>query len=318
MTDTRASRGVHVGLLLNQEEVPGRPAPRWTDIERIATDAETLGFDSLWLVDHLLWRTDPWERGGSDEIGVWECWTTLAALARATTRVSLGTLVTCAAYRHPVLLAKMVETVEEISGGRLILGIGAGDYEPEYEMLGQGFDRRVGRFEEALQVIVPLLRTGAVDHAGEFFTIPDFRLRPRGPRADGPPILIGTLAQRPRMLRLVAQYADIWNVWAGGALEAGQLAPAREAVDEACRQAGRDPRTLRRSAMVVVSLDRSMHGRPGVISGGPQEIATALLAYVDQGVDMLQIGLFPTDHHALVVLGDALAAFRSAVSGPTR
>ena len=312
MYDTTGARRTQIGLLLNQEEVPGFPEPRWTDIERIATDAEELGFDSLWLVDHFLWRSDPWDRGTSGELGVWECWTTLAALARATRRMSLGTLVTCTAYRHPALLAKMAETVDEISGGRLILGLGAGDYEPEYRMFGQAFDRRVGRFEEALQVIVPLLRTGAVDHEGEFFSVPDFRLRPRGPRTTGPPILIGSLANRPRMLRLVAQYADIWNVWAGGALDADQLGPARQAVDEACRQGGRDPRTLRRSAMVVVSLDGTMRGRPGVISGGPEEIADGLLAYVDGGLDMLQIGLFPTNPDALAVLGDALASLRSA------
>lgn len=312
MTDPRAKRRVDVGLLLNQEEVPGRPAPRWSDLERIATDAEELGLDSLWLVDHLLWRSDPWDRGAPGDLGVWECWTTLAAVARATRRVSLGTLVTCTGYRHPALLAKMAETVDEISGGRLILGVGAGDYEPEYRMLGQPFDRRVSRFEDALRVLVPLLRTGAVDHDGEFFRVPDFRLRPRGPRTSGPPILIGTLAQRPRMLRLVAEHADIWNVWAGGALDADQLRPACQAVDEACRQAGRDPRTLRRSAMVVVSLDGTMQGRPGVISGGPQEIAGALLAYVEAGFDMLQIGLFPTDPDALGVLARAVASVRAA------
>jgi alkanesulfonate monooxygenase SsuD/methylene tetrahydromethanopterin reductase-like flavin-dependent oxidoreductase (luciferase family) len=312
VTDTRTGRRVQIGLLLNQEEVPGAPVPRWRDIERIATGAEELGFDSLWLVDHLLWSSDPWDRGASGELGVWECWTTLAALARATRRVSLGTLVTCTAFRHPALLAKMAETVDEISDGRLILGLGAGDHEPEYRMFGQGFERRVGRFEEALQVIVPLLRTGAVHHDGEFFSVPDFRLRPRGPRSTGPPILIGSLANRPGMLRLVAQHADIWNVWAGGALDAKQVGLAGQAVEEACRQQGRDPGTLRRSAMVAVSLDGTMQGRPGVISGGPEEIAEALRAYVDEGMDMLQIGLFPTDPEALVVLGRAVASLRSA------
>jgi alkanesulfonate monooxygenase SsuD/methylene tetrahydromethanopterin reductase-like flavin-dependent oxidoreductase (luciferase family) len=312
VTETTDGPRVEIGLVLNSEEVPGQRPPRWSDIERIATDAEDLGFDSLWLVDHLLWRGDPWERGTPGELGVWECWTTLAALAQATTRVSLGTLVSCTGYRHPALLAKMADTVDEISGGRLILGLGAGDYEPEYRMLGHAFDRRVGRFEEALDVIVPLLRTGVVDHDGEFFTVPDFRLRPRGPRVTGPPILIGTLAQRPRMLRLVAEHADIWNVWAGGALDADQLGPARAAVDEACRQRGRDPRSLRRSAMVVVSLDGTLRGRPGVISGGAEAIAQGLRAYIAEGFEMIQVGLFPTSPEALIELGGALASLRSA------
>jgi alkanesulfonate monooxygenase SsuD/methylene tetrahydromethanopterin reductase-like flavin-dependent oxidoreductase (luciferase family) len=287
------------------------PMPRWEDQERIALDAEELGFDSLWLVDHFLWRSDPWERNASAELGVWECWTSLAALAAATRRISIGTLVTCTAYRHPALLAKMADTVDEISGGRLVLGLGAGDYEPEHQMLGQAFDRRIARFEEALNIIKPLLRSGEVDCEGEFYSARDFRLRPRGPRPAGPPILIGALAHRPRMLRLVAQHADIWNVWAAGSYGAEDIGALRDAVDMACRQHGRDPASLRRTAMVAVAFSGPMVNRHAVITGGHEEIARSLGAFSDEGIDELQVGLFPMTRESVAELGQVVQSLRA-------
>jgi alkanesulfonate monooxygenase SsuD/methylene tetrahydromethanopterin reductase-like flavin-dependent oxidoreductase (luciferase family) len=298
-----------LGLLLNQEEQPGIGPPRWSDLRSVAEAAEQAGFDSLWLVDHFLWRSDPWRRPEVDsELGVLECWTTVAAVAAVTTRVQLGTLVTCAAYRHPALLAKMADNVEEISHGRLVLGLGAGDYEPEHQMLGQSFERRVDRFEEALQIIVPLLRTGSVDFEGEFYRARDFRLRPRGPRLGGPPILIGALAHRPRMLRLVARYADMWNIWAGGKYAAEEIAAIRAAVDAACRRHGRDPSTLRRTAMVAIAFEGDpMFRRHGVITGDSDEITTALNRFGRQGIDEIQIGLFPTTPETVTGLAPVIA-----------
>src|SRR5215469_4876315 len=124
-------------------------------IRAVAQQAEADGFDSIWLADHLLYR-DP----GAPTRGIWECWTMLAALAEATQRVELGTLVLCNAFRHPAILAKMATTLDEVSHGRLILGLGAGWNEPEYRAFGLPFDHRVDRFEEALQIIRPLLQDG--------------------------------------------------------------------------------------------------------------------------------------------------------------
>jgi alkanesulfonate monooxygenase SsuD/methylene tetrahydromethanopterin reductase-like flavin-dependent oxidoreductase (luciferase family) len=284
-----------VGLIVNQEEQPGLGPPRWADVRAVAEEAERAGFDSLWVVDHFLWRSDPWQREGVEgPLGVLECWTTLAALASVTSRPELGTLVTCTAHRHPALLAKMADSVEEVSGGRLILGLGAGDYEPEHHMLGQSFDRPVARFEEALQIIVPLLRTGSVDFSGEFYEAHDFELRPRGPRPDGPPIMIGALAHRPRMLRLTAQFADIWNMWAGGIYVLEETDAIVAAVEAACRKHGRDPATLGRSAMLAVALEGPMTDRRAVITGTPGEIAGAIAAFGKRGFEHVQIGLFPT------------------------
>src|SRR5215218_9114305 len=159
--------------------------------------------DSVWIADHLLFEWDGQRRG------IWEAWTVLSALAEATTGIELGTLVMCTAFRNSALLAKMADAVDEVSAGRLILGLGAGWHEPEFSAFGYPFDHLAGRFEDALRIVAPLLRSGAVDYQGEYERAVDCVSLPRGPRPVGPSILIG--ASRPRMLRLTAELADAWN-----------------------------------------------------------------------------------------------------------
>src|SRR5262252_149957 len=150
-------------------------------IRAIAQQAEMDGFDSIWLADHLLYR-----KSGEPTRGIWECWTMLAALAEATRRVEIGPLVLCNSFRNPAILAKMATTLDEVSGGRLVLGLGAGWNEPEYQAFGLPFDHRVDRFEEALQIIGPLLREGHVDYEGTYYQARDCDDVPRGPRPEGP------------------------------------------------------------------------------------------------------------------------------------
>src|SRR5262245_33473865 len=133
----------------------------YASIRAVAQRAEADGFDSVWLPDHLMYRGS-----AGPTRGVWESWTILAALAEATRRVEIGTLVLCNSFRNPAILAKMATTADEVSGGRLILGVGAGWQEPEYEAFGIPFDHRVDRFEEALQILKPLLQEGHVDFRG--------------------------------------------------------------------------------------------------------------------------------------------------------
>src|SRR5690349_20950243 len=168
----------------------------YDSIRAVSQQAEADGFDSIWLADHLLYRNP-----GEPTRGIWECWTMLAALAEATQRVEIGSLVVCNSFRNPAILAKMATTADEVSGGRLIVGVGAGWNEPEYEAFGLPFDHRVDRFEEALQILKPLLRNGHVDFAGQYYQARNCEIVPRGPRPEGPPLMVGSEGG-PRMLKL--------------------------------------------------------------------------------------------------------------------
>ncbi len=293
ITRTRSPR---VGLFLPTGELmAGGVTAGWPDLLNLARRAEDLGFDSLWIPDHVLLGRD----AESDAIGAWECWSLLAALAAATTRVELGPLVSCTPFRNPALLAKLASTVDEISGGRLVLGLGAGWAESEFRAFGVPFDHRVSRFEEAVRIIRPLLREGHVDFDGTYYQARDCELRPPGPRRHGPPIMVGTSGSR--MLALTARYADGWNADFGSTPES--IRTLNAAVDAACQQAGRDPATLERSASLLV--DVAGHGYPGdywvadaragqALSGSTEELATALRAYADAGIGHVQVWLDPS------------------------
>jgi alkanesulfonate monooxygenase SsuD/methylene tetrahydromethanopterin reductase-like flavin-dependent oxidoreductase (luciferase family) len=273
-------------------EGSGADVPRWENVLARARYAEQAGFNSIWVSDHLLMQPTP-----EETIGGWEGWSQIAALAATVPRVEIGALVMCALWRNPALLAKMADTVDEISGGRLILGIGAGWHEPEFRAFGYPYDRLISRFAEAMAIMRPLLRQGYVDFAGEFYTARDCELRPRGPRLHGPPIMIGALANRPRMLRLAAQYADIWNAWlAWEENSSAAIPPLRAAVDAACREQGRDPVSLTRSVSAQIDfadaeLNRKTTARP--LRGSPADLAEALRGFAREGIDHIQVVLNP-------------------------
>ena len=279
----------------------------WDETLAMARRAAEVGFDSLWLPDHLyVKRAELWQTAGrpvppgieeQPPAGAWETWTLLSALAMAVPRVEIGTLVSCTGFRNPALLAKMAETLDAVSGGRLILGLGSGDVAFEHRAFGFPFDRAIGRFEEALQIITTLLRTGSCDFHGQYYDVTDLALEPRGPRPGGPPILIGTLATGKRMLRLTAQYADLWNGWLGyGRSWPDVLPPLREAIDAACLTHGRDPATLGRTVAVRVALlGQEVAGGVEPLMGTAREIADAVRAYARGGVSHLQVWLVPND-----------------------
>jgi alkanesulfonate monooxygenase SsuD/methylene tetrahydromethanopterin reductase-like flavin-dependent oxidoreductase (luciferase family) len=290
---TENSRALKVGLFLSTAE--GSSGGRWNYLKAMARHAEAAGFDSLWVADHLLFPfSNPEERAP----GRWECWSVLSALAAVTSRVELGTLVICTSFRNPALLAKMADTVEEINSGRLTLGLGAGWFEAEYQAFGYPFDHRLGRFEESLQIIQGLLRGRAIDFLGQYHQVRNLELRPRGPRPNGPPILIGARADKPRSLRLTAQYADQWNTTQ--AHIAADIAPIRDAVDNACVKVGRDPATLLGTAHLLIDLPGSETGHvPGwvrahrsarpVLSGTTEELGRHLRAFARAGIANVQV-----------------------------
>jgi alkanesulfonate monooxygenase SsuD/methylene tetrahydromethanopterin reductase-like flavin-dependent oxidoreductase (luciferase family) len=282
-----------VGLFLTPWVEGGDGAtPRWANVLVRANLAEQAGFDSIWVSDHLLMQF-----GDAPRIGGWEGWSQIAALAAVVPRVEIGTLVMCALWRNPALLAKMADTVDEISGGRFILGVGAGWHEPEFRAFGYPFEHRVDRFTEALQIIHRLLRTGTVDFRGRWYSAEECELRPRGPRPNGPPLMIGALANRPRVLTLAATYGDIWNAWLAWEDNTPvAMNHLREAVDTACHEVGRDPKTLARSVSVQIDFpgagpNRDPSARP--LAGPPEVLAEALRTFALEGIDHVQVVLNP-------------------------
>ncbi len=286
--DASSKRPLKIGIMLpeSEREMAGETAG-WSDFLAMAQRIEALGFDSLWFADHLLMQVD-----GHEKQGAWECWSMLSAFAAVTDRITLAPLVSCTAYRNPALTAKMAETVDEISGGRLILGLGAGWAEPEYRAFGFPYDHRFSRFEEAFTIIRKLIREGSVDFAGKYYEARDCELRPRGPRPAGMPIMVGTFGGE-RMTRLIAEHADSWNVWAQNTGNRASGIPAlRDHVDAACEEVGRDPATLERTAAVMVDFDGA-YGRPGQIvpslTGSAEELADEMRAYAREGISHIQI-----------------------------
>jgi probable F420-dependent oxidoreductase len=305
---------LQLGLALRFGEV-GVPVYRtigWAELRELAKLAEDVGFDTLFLEDHLIFRDQPDRLPMPEGMsrGVGECFTALAALAEVTRRVTLGPFVACTSFRNPALLAKMADTIDEISGGRFILGLGAGWHEPEYTAFGYPFDRLASRFDEALQIIVPLLREGRVDFEGKYYTARDCELRPRGPRPQGPPIWIG--ASGPRMLRLVARYADAFNtVWP---TQPEPMVERFAAVDAACREVGRDPATLlHTSGAFVAILGREgwtpNQARPS-IDAPPDELAARLREFHLAGAQHMNLSLQPFDPDGLKQAGRMIETLR--------
>ena len=306
MTIPRLRLGLN--LPYTESQMAGE-TPRWSDIAALARRAEDLGFDAVWVSDHVGFG-DPASADPMAWSGAWECWTLLSALAAVTSRVELGTYVLCTPFRNPALLAKMAETLDEISGGRVILGLGAGWNDIEFSSYGYPFAERFGRFEDSLRIIAAMLRTGSATHAGRYERAHDARLEPRGPRPRGLPIMVG--AGGPRMLRLTAELADRWN---GGLGPVAETIEALAALDAVCAAVGRDPATLERSAEVLVRpgpIPREIAAEPTELRGSTDELVAALRAYAAIGVTELQVQLRPNSMAGLVAFAPVIAALRAA------
>ncbi len=294
-----------IGIVINiSANTPtGEPLP-YPQLRELAQTAESGGLDSIWLFDHLLFRHDP-----DKTEGIWECWTLLASLAEATERVEMGTLVLCSPFRNPALLAKMAHTLDEVSDGRLLLGVGAGWHKPEFDAFGYDFARRVDRFEEALHIMGPLLKGERVDFAGDHYTAENCVITPLGPRAEGIPLLVG--AHGPRMLRLVAQHADQWNTaWLG---QPGELAARLALIDEACTAVGRDRLTLQVTVgvqAVFPEMGETFNMTEKPLTGTAEELAQAFHGYEAAGADHLVIFALPTGVESLQRIAEGARLYR--------
>ena len=265
---------------------PG-PQQSWESTLELARHAEATGWDGVWFADHFM----PNDANTLQPVN--EAWTTLAALAATTQRVRLGTLVTGNTYRHPALLAKMAASVDVISRGRLVLGLGSGWQENEHVAYGIEFDTvpgRLRRLEEACAVIRSLFANDKTDFAGRYYQLKDAPLLPK-PVQRPLPLLIGGGGEQ-RTLRIAARFADEWNVWG----DPQTLSRKMAILDRHCGDVGRDPRAIQRSAVALLALSddpafvarvRSL-GRP-VIGGSAAEVRATIAEYRDAGVDEIVV-----------------------------
>lgn len=297
-------------LPIGEQEKVRRALP-WGELREMALAAEESGLDSVWAADHLVFQDDgTWS-------GIHESWTILTAVAAITERVEIGPLVLALPFRNPAVTAKMAAALDEVSGGRLILGVGCGWHEPEFDAFDFPFDHRVGRFEEALSILLPLLRTGEATFQGRWHHA-NARLLPPGPRPKGPPILIA--GKRPRMLRLVARHADAWNAaWYGRREEAKELEQRIAALHEACAEVGRDPGKISLSAGLFVHFpnlpDPAYEDAPtNAIAGDANEVGRELAAYRELGMEHLIVHLWPPTAAAVRELGRAAEITRAGVA----
>ena len=306
MADDQRGR-MKIGIQLPEVEWEV-PVP---ELLAMARTAEAVGFDSLWLGDHLLYELEVGDRGP------WEVWTSLAAIAASTTTIQLGPLVASTSFHAPAMLAKLATTVDAISQGRLILGLGAGWNRREYDAFGFPYDRRVSRFEEAFTIVRTLLRDGEIDFHGDFYDADRCALAPRSSES-GPPIMVGSIGDR--MLDITLPHVDAWNMWwsqYGNSVEGFAL--EKERVDGLIAAAGRQPGEVEATAAVLVQLaggvgrqmgDYDDFGTVTPLTGSGQELADQLRAFESAGAAHVQLVVDPITRESIEWLGDVLTTFR--------
>jgi alkanesulfonate monooxygenase SsuD/methylene tetrahydromethanopterin reductase-like flavin-dependent oxidoreductase (luciferase family) len=295
------TRPLRIGVQLPEVE----RVVRWPEYLAIARAAEEVGFDSIWLGDHLLYRDD-----GRPERGPWDVWTLMAALAAATERVVIGPLVACLGFHPPGLVARMTAAIDEVSGGRFVLGVGSGWNEEEFRAFGLPFDHRASRFIEGFEIIRRLLAGERVTSEGRFWRAEDAVLLP--PPARATPIMLGTSG--PRQLAATLPHAHSWNTWwdAYGNTAEGFVA-VNAAISNAAESAGRNPAEVERSACVLVALDPAAGERPRSddappLTGAPQAIARSLHDLAEAGADEAILVLDPISEASVRECGRVLTA----------
>jgi probable F420-dependent oxidoreductase len=290
-------RPLRVGIQLPEVE---REVP-WREYAAMARAAEASGFDSIWVGDHLLYRDeDRSERGPRD------AWTLLAGLAAITQRVRLGPLVACTAFHPPGVLARMAATVDEVSAGRLVLGLGAGWNETEFRAFGLPFDQRASRFGEALEIVRRLLSGERVTLDGRFHRVQDAVILPRPSRR--PPLMIGSMGRR--VLEMTLPHVEVWNTWydAFGNTPEG-FASLNASVSEVAGRVGRAPDQIERSGCVLVQIGDEADGRDvdvPPLEGPAGRIAEGLRELAEAGADEAIVVATPITEGSIVALGEVL------------
>jgi alkanesulfonate monooxygenase SsuD/methylene tetrahydromethanopterin reductase-like flavin-dependent oxidoreductase (luciferase family) len=301
----REDVAMQVGLIVPMgDELEVGVPQAYREIRALARAAEAGGLDAVWVYDHLL-------SGGPEQAAEspWEAWTLLTALAEATERVRLGALVLCAAFRDPGVLARMADTLQEISGDRLVLGLGAGWHQPEFDAFGLPFDERVDRFDDSLRIVSTMLREGRATFEGTHHRVVDAPVRERDRRM-APEILVA--AKRPRMLRLTAEHADSWNLaWFG--LPGPGYRDVAAGLDQACERISRDPATLRRTVGFRIAATPGDDDPLRVVRGDADRVGEALAAWAAEGVDEVICWPEPNNGVGLDLLLEGTRRYRAAV-----
>jgi F420-dependent oxidoreductase-like protein len=292
---------------------PG-PHNDWPELLALARSAEAQGWHGLWLADHFM-------PNGPEPGPVHESWTALAALAVSVPRLRLGPLVSGNTYRHPALLAKMAAGVDRMSGGRLVLGIGAAWQQNEHRAYGFAFPslrERLARLDEACSVLRGLLAGERTSFRGRYYQLEDATLDPK-PIQRPPPLLVGGGGERVT-LRIAARHADAWNCWGTPEL----LRHKNAVLDRHAAEEGREPAAIRRTAVALVRLvddpDRAARARadtaPPSVTGTPEQLVARMHAYRDAGVDEFIVPDFNLGRGN--ARAELLERFASEVAAPLR
>lgn len=298
---------VALGLVLPMsEQPPAGPEPSWVEISTMARRAEELGADTVWLADEILWREPDWP----GPIGWWDTLTMCGAVAASTSTVNVGTWVVSAVQHRPGMIVRAAESLDEISGGRFVRGLGAG-HGGGATAFGFPTDRRVARYLESLEILVPLLRGGsAVTFEGEFHQVTDAEVRPRGPRPGRIPLMLG--GHSPKTMTAAATHADIWSDFARRSSLPEVFAPLTEQLDRICEGVNRDPASIGRSIGVFVEPDASKLtealGLGVPITGSVAQITDTIAGFAGVGVTRVEIHPLPHTLEALEQLGPVFAA----------
>jgi alkanesulfonate monooxygenase SsuD/methylene tetrahydromethanopterin reductase-like flavin-dependent oxidoreductase (luciferase family) len=278
--DVTAARPLRIGLTLPTWPLRDGSYAGWPMLRYLARATDALGIDTLWVPDHLQ-RATP-ARG---TFGFWECWTILTAAAEATTRIGIGPLIACTGFRNPALLAKMAATLDEVSGGRLVLGLGSGvpARDPSWAAFGYDGTRPVAKYAEAVEIITRLLREDTVTFEGEHYRTDGATILPRGPRPGGPPVLVAGVGERT--MGIAARFGDLVNV--NRAIASVEDATAVVGLARrACEEVGRDPATLEVTGWCRLAVDGQGIAveRPGFIAGDPATVGATVATVHAAGV----------------------------------
>ena len=299
--------GMSLGVVLPMMERPcDGVAASWSEIAAMALRAEQLGADTVWMADEILWRDPEW----AAPIGWWDCLTMAGAVAAITSTTRLGTWVMSALQHRPGMVVRAAETLDEISGGRFVLGLGAG-HGGGAAAFGFPTDKSVSRYLEALEIIVPLLRgEQAVTFEGTFHQAADAMVRPRGPRSGAVPLMLG--GHSPRTITAAAIHADTWSGFATTSSLPWAFRAMTEQLDRACDGIGRDPASIGRSVGVIVepgaerSAEAAGFGAP--ITGSTEQITETIAGFADVGVTRVEVHPWPQTMDTLERLAPVFAA----------